>query len=353
MFMQRFKQWLCSKRNDTTEKDTRILALEKEVAERKNLVTAQNQKEPVAVVKSAELSPKPALQKPVEQKEETPAKAVCFDMVEYFCNGHDDVTVAVSQFDSNGKKIAEEEFNWNTCDEVTSEGLWRKAKEYARELQAANIPLRWEKPLCGEDRNHMQSSAERKETSKQPTKEEIQSYQAIMQQPLGPFFCKDEPVLLHSVGSWEQDVEEACRRMDLFFSTAEAFRWARREKQCKGEFRFKGNYDCTFWAQEYFHSHDGWDVRGESATIRRISPKEFYNPSDSSNAEAYRLALEGKQKNSIYLNGWGEISFDQLWKVPEELEEPEEERYYLRYNRFCAKNFLGMVGYFEICWESF
>lgn len=213
------------------------------------------------------------------------------------------------------------------------------------------------KVICGNLENKVGKAACQPSTKEipqsAPTAEEISDYEIVMQQPLGPFFSMDGPVLIHSLGSWEQDVAEAQRRMDLFFSTVEAFKFARREKECKGSFGIIGNYGYTFWSEEYFHSHDGWDTRGESATIIRISPTQFYNPSDPRQAQERILAMYGEQDKSVELNGWGQITYDRLWNVPEELKMQEEERYYLGYDGFRAKNFLGMAGYFEVRWESY
>lgn len=76
------------------------------------------------------------------------AKPFYFDMVEYFCNGHDDTAVDVIIYDKNNNKLSAETFSWMTgCGEVTSEGIWRKADAYARTLIEEGIQMRNRKPI--------------------------------------------------------------------------------------------------------------------------------------------------------------------------------------------------------------
>ena len=53
------------------------------------------------------------------------------------------------------------------------------------------------------------------------------------------------------------------------------------------------------------------------------------------------------------LNFWGETTFDRFWAVPQELAKLEGDRYYLSYDRFREKDFLGMTGYYEIRFDSY
>ena len=71
-----------------------------------------------------------------------------FDMIEYFCNGHDDTAVDVISYDCNGIEIERNTFSWNSeCGEVTSEGIWRKADEFAHQLIQKGRILRHRKPI--------------------------------------------------------------------------------------------------------------------------------------------------------------------------------------------------------------
>lgn len=462
MLERLIKRLVTAKSKNTTDSDAKIAALEKEVEELRALVQKQaNQagKEEIqrTVTSQANASSIQVQCHPTE-------KASCFDMVEYFCNGHNDTAVDVIQYDSNGNVIMKKTFSWSDgCGEVTSDGIWKKANQYAQTLANSGIPCRKKIPICGKQsdeplkaeshttekegipsakaayydwedtswdnsrsgiykiavtvtqydqdgnviareifcedhvdkespndvlrnawksvwekadqyaenlkesgiplRNEIRNgikgrySLEKKEYLDVPEKD-MEDYHSVCKQPLGPFFPIGGAVLTESLGSWEKDVEEAQRRMDLFFSTAEAYKFARKRDtaaECKGSFRTKGIYDYTFWSREYFHSHDGWDIEGKSAEIIRISPKEFYYPSNSRYATERILAMCGEQNTRVRLNdAWGgEVSYEQLWKVPEGLEKKEQERYYLGWDKFRAKNFLGMVGYFEVCRNSF
>lgn len=265
------------------------------------------------------------------------------------------IAVTITQYDQDGNVVAREIFSEDRVDKETQkdllkdawESVWKKADEYAETLKKSGILIR----------NEIRNGIKRrysiaKEQYPDVPEKDMKDYRVVCEQPLGPFFPKGGAVLVDSLGNWEKDVEEAQRRMDLFFSTAEAFKFARQRDaaaECRGAFRTKRNYSYTFWSREYFHSHDGWDTEGESATIIRISPEEFYHPSDPNHAKERVLAMYGEQNTQVRLNGWGNTSFEQLWNVPEVLGKQEQERYYLDYNKFRAKNFLGMVGYFEIC----
>lgn len=71
-----------------------------------------------------------------------------FDMIEYFCNGHDDTAVDVISYDCNGIETGRKIFSWsNGSGEVTSEGIWRKADEFAHQLMQNGITLRHRKPI--------------------------------------------------------------------------------------------------------------------------------------------------------------------------------------------------------------
>ena len=71
-----------------------------------------------------------------------------FDMIEYFCNGHDDTAVDVISYDCNCKEIGKKTFSWVTgCGEVTSEGIWRKADEFAQQLVQKGWRLRHRRPI--------------------------------------------------------------------------------------------------------------------------------------------------------------------------------------------------------------
>ena len=71
-----------------------------------------------------------------------------FDMIEYFCNGHDDTAVDIIIYDCNGKQVKRKSFSWSTgCGEVTSEGIWQKADEFAQCLIQNGIKLRYRTPI--------------------------------------------------------------------------------------------------------------------------------------------------------------------------------------------------------------
>ena len=80
----------------------------------------------------------------------TKAAEMCcyFDMIEYFCNGHDDTAVDVIFYDSNDNKLGKKTFSWAAgCDEVTSNGLWQKADEFALCMTQNGKRLRFRRPL--------------------------------------------------------------------------------------------------------------------------------------------------------------------------------------------------------------
>jgi len=71
-----------------------------------------------------------------------------FDMIEYFCNGHNDTAVDIIIYDYNGKQVERKTFSWSTgCDEVTSEGIWKRADEFAQYLIQTGKSLRYRKPI--------------------------------------------------------------------------------------------------------------------------------------------------------------------------------------------------------------
>lgn len=64
-----------------------------------------------------------------------------YEMYEYFCSGHDDIAVAVVQYDSSGRVVSRKDFSWaNGCNEVTAEGIWREAHRYAEKFVRAGLP---------------------------------------------------------------------------------------------------------------------------------------------------------------------------------------------------------------------
>ncbi len=71
-----------------------------------------------------------------------------FDMIEYFCNGHNDTAVDIILYDCNGNQVERKTFSWSTgCDEVTSEGIWKKADEFAQGLMQTGKTLRYRKSI--------------------------------------------------------------------------------------------------------------------------------------------------------------------------------------------------------------
>ena len=75
-------------------------------------------------------------------------KAAYFDMIEYFCNSHDDVAVDVIQYDCNDKEIFRKAFSLSTgCGEVTSDDIWKQAKNYSDKLMQEGIRLRNERKI--------------------------------------------------------------------------------------------------------------------------------------------------------------------------------------------------------------
>jgi len=175
--------------------------------------------------------------------------------------------------------------------------------------------------------------------------EELQYYEALKNQSSCSFFPENGPILLQSLGSRENDEEEATRRVKEFFKTTACFQYDRK-RGCgvhDSKFSFtRLSYECHFWKEEYSHSHDGECIRASWGSIERISPKEFYNPRDRDRAHS---GSELWAPGHLYK---GTETYDRRWQVPEELQYPDEERYYLDHNKYRAKNFLGMVGYFEI-----
>ena len=138
MLKQLFKWFFAARNHDRSESEAKIAALEKKLAELEALVKAQNQKSEEPAAKRDMLPQKPSVQKSaptVAQKNTPPKQADCFDMIEYFCNGHDDTAVDVILYDQSGNKISRETFSWSSgCGEVTSEGIWRKAGGSPRAL---------------------------------------------------------------------------------------------------------------------------------------------------------------------------------------------------------------------------
>ena len=81
-------------------------------------------------------------------KNEVTALNMYFDMIEYFCNGHDDTAVDVISYDCTGKEIERKTFSWSTgCGEVTPKGIWQKADEFAHQLLQKGMTLRHRKPI--------------------------------------------------------------------------------------------------------------------------------------------------------------------------------------------------------------
>ena len=359
MLTQLIKRLFPSQKTDHSETDAKIAVPEKEVAELKSLLEAQSQSPLIhdeENEKTQEVLVPSQTAVSVQAMESSLASAAYFDMEEVLGDGQGDIVVEVTLYDPAGNPLEKVTFSGaEDCEGPMRSDIWRnawrKADEYVKPLKDSQIPLRNEKRFGV----HKAYCIEKKQIPEYLTIEMAQ-YEQVENQPLGPFFPENGPVLVHSLGTWAQDVAEAQRRMDLFFSTAEAFKFARQRDaaaECKGSFRTIGDYSYTFWSREYFHSHDGWDTKGESATIIRISPKEFYHPFDPYHAKERVLAMYGEQDTWVWLNGWGETSYEQLWNVPEGLEALEQERYYLGYSKFRAKNFLGMVGYFEVRRSSF
>ena len=151
MFAQLNKRLFSTKQEDRFEVNRRIAALEEEIAELKAHLEVQNQTILVSdEEKGKTLSPTAPIKiKLSEQVKDTfSTKAAYFDMVEYFCNGHDDTAVDVIQYNSNGNEISRDTFSWNCgCGEVTSEGIWRKADGYADRLIQEGIVLRHRKSI--------------------------------------------------------------------------------------------------------------------------------------------------------------------------------------------------------------
>lgn len=151
MFAQLIKRLFFAKQADLFEVNRRIAALEEEIAELKAHLEVQNQAILVSDTEKGK-SPYPTAsirRNAAEQVKDTfSTKAAYFDMVEYFCNGHDDTAVDVIQYNSNGNEISRDTFSWSSgCGEVTSEGIWRKADDYADRLIQEGIALRHRKPL--------------------------------------------------------------------------------------------------------------------------------------------------------------------------------------------------------------
>ena len=71
-----------------------------------------------------------------------------FDMIEYFCNGHDDTAVDIIIYDCDGIQTERKTFSWAAgCGEVTSEGIWQKADEFAQYLKQNGKRLRYRTPI--------------------------------------------------------------------------------------------------------------------------------------------------------------------------------------------------------------
>lgn len=149
MFTKLIKRLFPAKQAEYPDADTKISALEKEVAELKALLEAQSQRSLTTIkekdkTQAAPIPPKLATS--LSAKESSLAEAAYFDMVEYFCNGHDDTAVDIIQYRHNGQEILRETFSWsNGCGEVTSEGIWKKANECAQRLILEGIPCREKK----------------------------------------------------------------------------------------------------------------------------------------------------------------------------------------------------------------
>lgn len=151
MFTQLIKRLFSTKQEDRFEVNKRIAALEEEIAELKAHLEVQNQTILVSdKEKGKTLSPTAPIKIELSEqvKDTFTTKAAYFDMVEYFCNGHDDTAVDVIQYNSNGNEISRDTFSWSSgCGEVTSEGIWRKADGYADRLIQEGIVLRHRKSI--------------------------------------------------------------------------------------------------------------------------------------------------------------------------------------------------------------
>lgn len=104
-------------------------------------------------------------------KEKTSASNGYFDMVEYFCNGHNDTAVDVISYDCSGKEIERETFSWTTgCGEVTSEGIWRKAEEFAQQLMQNGMVPRHKFPfemICSNNVNTPKKEEKKEERNEE------------------------------------------------------------------------------------------------------------------------------------------------------------------------------------------
>ena len=156
---------------------------------------------------------------------------------------------------------------------------------------------------------------------------ENEDISAIQDNTSKPFFTDDQALLIDGTANRNDDLKEAMRRMDLFFSTAPFLKKYANDKSIQGEWYPPRTYYHIFSTRTYYHYHDGEEVEQTAVAISRISAKKYY---------------EGK------IDAVSELNYGKDWMCDPSVMSYETERYYLDDRRFRAKNFLGMVGFFEV-----